>query len=63
MVEFPKISIKIKNFKLFYKAKTASRLKEIIRKDLERFWASRNDALQMFDLTATRNRFAGKFIS
>ena len=30
IVEFPKISIKIKNCKTFYEAKTASRLKEII---------------------------------
>ena len=31
MVEFPKISIKMKNFKTFYEAQTATRLKEIIQ--------------------------------
>ena len=29
--EFPKISIKMKNFKIFYKAQTATRPKEIIQ--------------------------------
>ena len=31
MVEFPKISIKMKNFKTFYEAQTAKRLKEIFQ--------------------------------
>ena len=31
IVEFPKISIKLKNFKTFYEALMASRLKEIIQ--------------------------------
>ena len=30
-VEFPKISVKIKNFKTFYETQTASHLKEIIQ--------------------------------
>ena len=31
-VEFPKISIKMKNYKTFYEAQTAIRLKEIIQR-------------------------------
>ena len=31
MIEFPKVSIKMKNFKTSYEAQTASRLKEIIK--------------------------------
>ena len=31
IVVFPKISIKMKNFKIFYKAQTASRIKEDIQ--------------------------------
>ena len=41
IVEFPKVSIKLKNCKTFYEAQTASRLKEIIQPpstQIQRLW-------------------------
>ena len=97
IVEFPKISIKMKNCKTSYKVHTASLLRKLfslvpthppsdiillrlwnknflteIYRNMQTFafkvlqkcssWASRNDAVQMFFLTPSRNIFAGKFL-
>ena len=77
IVEFPKLSIKIKNFKTFYEAQAVRRLKEVIQllSEIHRiiqifsfpvFWkcssrAFRNGAVQIFFLIPTRNMFVGKF--
>ena len=39
IVEFSKVSIKMKNYKTFCKAETASRLKKIIQPVLENVWS------------------------
>ena len=78
IVEFPKLSIKIKNFKTFYEAQAVRRLKEVIQllSEIHRiiqifsfpvFWkcssrAFRNGAVQIFFLIPTRNMFVGKFV-
>ena len=66
MVEFPKILMKMKNCKTFYKGQTASRVQEIIKplphpftqpdKILLCLW-NRNGAVQMSFLTPNRKIF------
>ena len=78
VVEFPKLSIKIKNFETFYEPQAVRRLPEVIQllseihMIIQTFafpvfpeycsWAFRNGAVQIFFVIPTRNMFVGNFV-
>ena len=78
VVEFPKLSIKIKNFETFYEPQAVRRLTEVIQllSEIHRIiqtfafpvfpeycsWAFKNGAVQIFFVIPTINMFVGNFV-